>query len=109
MVVGFAWAFVIVCGWPGLLVVVEVTCGQHGGMVQLWWLSWWLWDEDRRCVTICSICEFGSTFVAYVDLDQHLYVCACNHAHTEICSVHYMYSFVVYIIQFCRVLPGKVQ
>ena len=32
VVVGFGWAFVVVCGQCGVLVVVEVTCGQRGGM-----------------------------------------------------------------------------
>ena len=52
----------MVCGRPGLLVVVEVTCGRRGGTAQSWWLRWWLWDEERRRVTICDACEFGSTF-----------------------------------------------
>ena len=32
VVVRFGWAFVVVCGWRGLLVVIEVTCGQGGGV-----------------------------------------------------------------------------
>ena len=44
-----------------------------------------------------------SQFVMRVNLDQHSNVRTCNHAHTGICSVHYKYCFVVYIIQFCRV------
>ena len=32
VVVGFGWAFVVVCGQRGLLVVVEVTCGRGGGV-----------------------------------------------------------------------------
>ena len=31
-VVGFGWAFVMVCGRGGLLVVVDITCGQGGGV-----------------------------------------------------------------------------
>ena len=23
---------------------------------------WWLWDEERRRVTICDVCDFGSEF-----------------------------------------------
>ena len=44
-----------------------------------------------------------SQFVMRVNLDQHLNVHARDHAHAGICSVYYMYCFVVYIIQFCRV------
>ena len=32
------WAVVVVCGRPGMFVVVEVTCGRRGGR---WWLRWW--------------------------------------------------------------------
>ena len=32
VVVGFGWVFVVVCGRPGLLFVVEVTCGRGGGV-----------------------------------------------------------------------------
>ena len=44
-----------------------------------------------------------SQFVTHVNLDQHSNAHAHDHAHAGICSVHYMYCFVVYIIQFCRV------
>ena len=58
---------------------------------------WWLWDEERRRVTICDACEFGST------LERALNARARDHAPAQICSVHYMYSFVVFIIQSGRV------
>ena len=41
---------VMVCGWPGMFVVVEVKCGQHGGR--------WLWDEEGSHVAICDACDF---------------------------------------------------
>ena len=49
------WAVVVVCGRPGMFVVVEVTCGRCGGR---WWLRWWLWDEEGSRVTICDMCDF---------------------------------------------------
>ena len=49
------WAVVVVCGRPGMFVVVEVTCGRRGGR---WLLRWWLWDEEESCVTICDACDF---------------------------------------------------
>ena len=51
---------------------------------------WWLWNEERRRVTICDACDFGSRFER-------------AHAPSQICSVPYMYSFVVFIIRSCRV------
>ena len=48
-------AVVVVCGRPGTFVVVGVTSGQCGGRPLL---SWWLWDEEGRCVTICDTCDF---------------------------------------------------
>ena len=51
-----------------------------------------------------------SQFVTRVNLDQHSNARARDHAHTGICSVHYMYCFVVSlysfvgsITQFCSV------
>ena len=32
---------------------------HHGGRAES---RWWLWDEERRHVTICDACDFGSTF-----------------------------------------------
>ena len=49
-------AVVVVCGWPGTFVVVGVTSGRRGGRPLL---SWWVWDEEGRCVTICDTCDFG--------------------------------------------------
>ena len=73
----------------------------RGGGGHLWRrggrAGWWLWDEERRRVTICDACEFGST------LERALNARARDHAPAQICSVHYMYSFVVFIIQSCRV------
>ena len=45
------WAVVVVCGRPGMFVVVEVICGQRGG-------RWWLWDEEGSRVTVCDTCDF---------------------------------------------------
>ena len=50
---------VVVCGWPGMFVVVGVTSGRHGGRPLL---SWWLWDEERSHVTICDNVTLESTF-----------------------------------------------
>ena len=49
------WAVVVVCGQPGMFVVVEVTCGRRGGR---WLLRWWLGDEEGSCVTVCDVCDF---------------------------------------------------
>ena len=52
----------------------------------------------------CGIKKEGmSQFVMHVTLDQHLNAHMHDHAPAQICSVHYMYSFVVFIIQSCRV------
>ena len=56
VVVFHCQAVVIVCGQPGTFVVVGVTSGRRGGRLLL---SWWLWDEEGRCVTICDPCYFG--------------------------------------------------
>ena len=40
-------AVVVVCGRPGMFVVVGVTSGQCGGRRLL---SWWLWDEEGSSV-----------------------------------------------------------
>ena len=77
------WAVVVVCGWPGMFVVVEVTCGQRGGR---WWLRWWLWDEEGNRVTICDVCDFGSR--------------TRTRARAQI---HTIYNFIASIIQFCSV------
>ena len=47
--------------------------------------------------------EDESQFVTRVNLDQHSNTCTRDRAHAGICSVHYIYTFVVSIIQFCRV------
>ena len=52
-------AVVVVCGWPGMFVVVGVTSGRRGGRPLL---SWWLWDEERSCVTICDNVTSELTF-----------------------------------------------
>ena len=52
------WVVVVVCGQPGMFVVVEVMCGRHCGR---WLLRWWLWDEEGSCVTICDTCDFWIT------------------------------------------------
>ena len=52
------WAVVMVCGQPGMFVVVEVTCGRRGSR---WWLRWWLWDEEGSRVTVCDACDFWIT------------------------------------------------
>ena len=49
-------AVVVVCGWPGMFVVVGVTSGRRGGRPLL---SWWLWDDEGSLVTICDTCDFG--------------------------------------------------
>ena len=77
------WVVVVVCGQPGMFVVVEVTCGRRGGR---WWLRWWLWDEEGSHVTVCDACDFGSR------------TRAC--AHTQI---HTIYNCIASIIQFCSV------
>ena len=48
-------AVVVVCGRPGMFVVVGVAWGWHGGRL-LW--RWWLWDEEGRHVTFCDACDF---------------------------------------------------
>ena len=49
-------AVVMVCGWPGMFVVVGVACGQRGGR-PLW--RRWLWDEEGRHVPLCDMCDLG--------------------------------------------------
>ena len=49
-------AVVVVCGRPGMFVVVGVTSPRRGGTPLL---SWWLWDEEGSRVTICDTCDFG--------------------------------------------------
>ena len=49
-------AVVLVCGQPGMFMVGGVMSGQCGGRPLL---SWWLWDEEGSCVTICDMCDFG--------------------------------------------------
>ena len=49
-------AVVVVCGQPGMFVVVGVTSRWRGGTPLL---SWWLWDEEGSHVTICDTCDFG--------------------------------------------------
>ena len=53
------------CCRPCWAFTVIHLCGRGGH----WWrrggraeLRWWLWDEERRCFTICDMCDFGSTF-----------------------------------------------
>ena len=44
VVVVFCWqAVVVVCGQPGMFVVVGVMNERRGGRPLL---SWWLWDEE---------------------------------------------------------------
>ena len=50
-------AVVVVCGRPGMFVVVGVTSGRCGGRP---WLSGWLWDEEGSCVTIARMIALGS-------------------------------------------------
>ena len=50
---------VVVCGRPGMFMVVGVTSGRHGGRPLL---SWWLWDEEGSRVTICDNVTSESTF-----------------------------------------------
>ena len=38
-------AVVVVCGRPGMFVVLGVTSPRCGGMPLL---SWWLWDEEGK-------------------------------------------------------------
>ena len=52
-------AVVVVCGWPGMFVVVGVTSGRRGGRPLL---CWWLWDEEGSRVTICDNVTLESTF-----------------------------------------------
>ena len=49
-------AVVVVCGRPGMFMVVGVMSGRRGGRPLL---SWWLWDEEGSRVTICDTCDFG--------------------------------------------------
>ena len=51
---------VVVCGRPGMFMVVGFTSGRHGGRPLL---SWWLWDEEGSHVTICDTCDFGMMHV----------------------------------------------
>ena len=51
----------MVCGWPGLVVVVGVTCRRRGGRVDSLLLRWWLWDGERSHVMVCDVSDFGST------------------------------------------------
>ena len=60
-------AVVMVCGQPGMFMVVGVACGQHGGR-PLW--RWWLWDEEGRCVTLCDVCDF------WINVQMHVRVIA---------------------------------
>ena len=48
-------AVVVVCGQPGMFMVVAVMIGQHGGRPLL---RWWLWDEEGSHVTACDMCDF---------------------------------------------------
>ena len=56
VVVFHCQAIVVVCGQPGMFVVVGVTSLRRGGTLLL---SWWLWDEEGSLVTICDTCDFG--------------------------------------------------
>ena len=77
------WAVVVVCGWPGMFVVVEVTCGQRGGR---WWLWWWLWDDEGSRVTVCDVCDFWIT-------NAH------THSHPNLhCPFHIQFYRVYYTI-----------
>ena len=51
----------------------------------------------------CGMKKEGvSQFVMRVTLDQRSNAHARDHAPTQMCSVHYMYNFVVFIIQSFR-------
>ena len=52
-------AVVVVCGRPGMFVVVGVTSGRRSGRPLL---SWWLWDEEVSHVTICDNVTLESMF-----------------------------------------------
>ena len=62
VVVFHCQAVVVVCGWPGMFVVVGVTSGRHGDRPLL---SWWLWDEEGSRVTICDTCDFGINILTH--------------------------------------------
>ena len=64
-------AVVVVCGWPGMFVVVGVMSGRRGGRLLL---GWWLWDEEGSCLTICDNVTSESTFrcVCAIALGSHL-------------------------------------
>ena len=79
MVEGGCWAVLMVCGWPGMFVVVDVMCGRCGGR--------WLWDEEGSHVTICDACDFW----------------IMNVPCTQICTGHTIYNSIASIIQFCSV------
>ena len=59
------WLLCLVSGGCRGLWVAGVV---RGGGCHLWHCGgraesrWRLWDEERRCVTICDTCEFGSMF-----------------------------------------------
>ena len=63
-------AVVVVCGRPGMFMVVGVTSGRRGGRPLL---SWWLWDEEGSCVTICDNVTSESTLrrVRAITLGSH--------------------------------------
>ena len=54
VVVFHCQAVVLVCGRPGMFVVVGVMSRRCGGMLLL---SWWLLDEEESRVTICDTCD----------------------------------------------------
>ena len=79
----------MVCGRPGLVVVVGVSCRPCGGKAHSWGLRWWSWDGQRSYVTVCHVSDFGSTLQKHA----HARSCSCPN-----CSVHQLYSFVVSIV-----------
>ena len=83
-------AVVVVRGYPGLFVVMGLTCGDV--------------VVGRSRGGGCGMKKEGvSQFVTRVTLDQCSDTRARDHAPSQICSVPYMYSFVVFIIWSCTV------
>ena len=72
---------VVVCGRPGMFMVVGVTSGRHGGRPLL---SWWLWDEEGSSVTICDNVISECLLYNFVVLNTQL-----NGVPLKLCSVRF--------------------
>ena len=78
------WVVVMVCGRPGMFVVVEVMCGRHGG----------------GCCGMKK--EAVSPFVTPVTFGSRTHARAHARARAR-AQIHTIYNFIASIIQFCNV------